>query len=86
MWWESNRPRLIRCAEDLTHTIVGFTRSGRLVVAAENGCEVYSTSDGELKFIGATQTFDGAPVAVTSTCDADGFAVFLSNGRILQSC
>jgi hypothetical protein len=85
IWWEAGKARLLRCAEDLVHTVVGFTRSGRLVVAAENGCEVYSTSDGKLKFLGATDIPNGTPVAVTSTCDADGFALFLSDGRILQS-
>jgi hypothetical protein len=84
LWHERPNSPSETFAHDLHAPRIAISRQGRVIAAAEQGIEVYSTRDAmySLKLLARLDTLPAPPLAVIPFHQSDRFAVVLTDGRV----
>jgi hypothetical protein len=69
-------------AMDFSSPVAGFLKLGWLVAASSTGCEIYSTSDRQVRLSAECHWPVSTPIAVLDTGTAHEFAVCFADGTL----
>ncbi len=83
IWDEATERHEESFATDLAFPVAGFTRSGWLVAAACDECEIYSTNERRIRLEAECKLPHSVPIAVLDTGASHEFAVCSAEGTIL---
>ena len=81
-WDQYDGAHLRPLDDDLREPVTRFLRSGKVVVADRKQCQLYDTSNCQIKRIGTLDSLPGEPCAILPAGEASRFAILFTDGTV----